>query len=168
MNTEEMMAEIARVNAEGLSDKVIVGSTDVKALYPSLDIEFTIQVVCEVVDSSGVTIDGMNYEEMGLYISLNRTTDEIQALGLDAVCPVRARRRGARPTITASGSAAKKEDRFHPWLPANSIPSRRQQRLMFIEALRIGLKVVMNNHTYMFDGRTRKEEARLVWSSPAT
>ena len=71
MNTEEMMAEIARVNAEGLSDKVIVGSTDVKALYPSLDIEFTIQIVCEVVDSSGVTIDGMNYEEMGLYINLN-------------------------------------------------------------------------------------------------
>ena len=113
MNTEEMMAEIARVNAEGLSDKVIVGSTDVKALYPSLDIEFTIQVVCEVVDSSGVTIDGMNYEEMGLYISLNRTADEIQALGLDAVCPVRACRRGARTTITVSGSVAKNEDRFH-------------------------------------------------------
>ena len=45
MNTEEMMAEIARVNSEGLGENIIVGSTDVKTLYPSLDIDFTIQVV---------------------------------------------------------------------------------------------------------------------------
>ena len=160
MNTEEMMAEIARINAEGLSDKVIVGSTDVKALYPSLDIEFTVQIVCEVFETSDVTIDGIDYEELGLYISLNRTADDIQALGLDVLCPTRARRRGARPTITASGTAAKKEDRFHPWIRASAVPSTPQQRLMLVEALRIGLKVVMNNHTYMFDGCIQKQQER--------
>ena len=30
--------EIERVNCDGLSDKTIIGSLDVKALYPSLDI----------------------------------------------------------------------------------------------------------------------------------
>ena len=153
MNTEEMMAEIARVNADGLDDKIIIGSTDVKALYPSLDIEFTIQVVCGVFRNSNISIHGVDYEELGLYISLNRSSDEIQALGLDTVCPARARRRGAIPTITSSGTAAKKEDRFRPWQRAVSFPDDRQRRVMFTEAIRIGLEIVMKNHVYEFDGR---------------
>ena len=135
MNTEELLAEIERVNSEGLGDKVIIGSTDVKALYPSLDIAFTIKTVCEVFETSDVIILGVDYEELGLYVSLNRTAEEIQAIGLEAFCPTRARRRGARPTITSSGSAAKKEARFHPWQPAISAPNRQQQRSMFVEAL---------------------------------
>ena len=78
---------------------VIVSSTDVKALYPSLDIEFSIKVVCEVFESSDVSIHGVDYEELLLYISLSRSTLEIQALGLSDVCPTRTGRRGPRPTI---------------------------------------------------------------------
>ena len=33
------------MNSEGWGDKVIIGSTDIKALYPSLDIAFTIEKV---------------------------------------------------------------------------------------------------------------------------
>eukprot|EP00794_Sanderia_malayensis_P005665 gene5665-6361_t len=44
MNTKELFAEIERVNTEGLGDKVIIGSTDVMALYLSLDIDFNIQM----------------------------------------------------------------------------------------------------------------------------
>ena len=58
------MAEIARVNTEGLGENIIVGSTDVKALYPSLDVDFTIQVVCDFFETSDVVIHGVSYEEM--------------------------------------------------------------------------------------------------------
>ena len=80
MNTEEMMSDISRVNCEGLNDKNVVGSTDVKALYPSLDIPFTIEVVGDVFYNSNVNIAGVDNEELGLYISLNRSVDEINAL----------------------------------------------------------------------------------------
>ena len=60
------MAEINRVNTEGLSENTIIGSTDVKALYPSLDIEFTIEKICELFQESVMKIDGIDYEEMGL------------------------------------------------------------------------------------------------------
>ena len=153
MNTEELLAEIERVNSEGLGSETIIGSTDVKALYPSLDTTFTIQKVCEVFKTSNVTIVGIDYEELGLYISLNRTAEEIREVGLEAVCPTREGRRGAKPKITSSGSATQKEDRFRPWQPALSAPSRQKQRSMLVEALRIGLEVVMNNHTYRLDGR---------------
>ena len=158
MNTEEMMAEIARVNSEGLDDNVIVGSTDVKALYPSLDIDFSIQIVCEVFESSDVTVHGIDYEELGLYISLSRSAEEIEALGLSDVCPTRAGRRGRRPTITSSGKSFKKVDRFRPWVPSVSVPCERQKRKMFTDALRIGLDVVMKNHVYEFDGRVMLQQ----------
>ena len=45
VSTEEMLAEISRTNEQTLTD-VIIGSADVRALYPSLDIEFTIEKVC--------------------------------------------------------------------------------------------------------------------------
>ena len=158
MNTEEMMAEVTRVNSEDIGEDTIIGSTDVKALYPSLDIDFTINTVCEFFEASGVVIHGVDYEEMGLYISLNRTIGQIRDLGLDKVCPTRIGKQG-KPTITASGTAYEKEDRFSPWSRAESVPSQQQQRVMFREALRIGLEVVMKNHVYRFDSCIRKQES---------
>ena len=83
MNTEEMMAEVTRVNSEGIGKDTIIGSTDVKALYPSLDIDFTISTICEFFEASDVVIHGINYEEMSLYISLNRTISQIRNLGFE-------------------------------------------------------------------------------------
>ena len=59
----------------------MIGSTDVKALYPSLDIPFTIEVVGEVFYYSNVNIAGVDNDKLGLYISLTRSVDEINALG---------------------------------------------------------------------------------------
>ena len=153
-----MKADIARVNSEGVDGNVIVGSTDVKALYPSLDITFTIDVVCEFFETSEVVIHGIDYDEVGLYISLNRTIDQIRNLGLEEVCPTRIGKRGTRPTITASGTAYDKEDRFSPWTRPVSVPDQRQQRIMFKEALRIGLEAVMNNHVYRFANCIRHQQ----------
>ena len=44
LNTEEMLAGFKGVNDE----EVIIGPADVKALYPSLDISFAVEKVCEV------------------------------------------------------------------------------------------------------------------------
>eukprot|EP00794_Sanderia_malayensis_P006372 gene6372-7104_t len=68
----KLLAEIERVNIKDLGDEFIIGSTEVKALYLSLDIDFTNQMVCEVFDTSDVDRIGIDYEELGLYIRLNR------------------------------------------------------------------------------------------------
>ena len=97
LNMEKMMLDISRVNCEGLNDKNVVGSTDVKALYPSLDIPFTIEVVGEVFYNSNVNIAGVD-NDGGLYISLNQSVDEINALGL---CPTPEHPRKRMPEIWA-------------------------------------------------------------------
>ena len=160
MNTEEMMSDIALVNNQGIGRKTIIGSTDVKALYPSLDIPFTIEKVGEVFHESEVNIDGIDYEELGLYISFNRSHDERRALGLDLVCPtLRNQKGGRRPLLTASGIKYQKSKRFAPWVPAVSVPDRREQRLMLTEAIKIGMTVVMSNHVYMFDGKMHHQQS---------
>ena len=52
-----------------------VGSADVKALYPSIDIDFTCEKVAEMYMNSNVNVDekSVDKEELGLYLALNRT-----------------------------------------------------------------------------------------------
>ena len=149
------MPGFAKVNKEQVTVPIVIGSADVKALYPSLDIEFTVEKVCELFYESSITIEGVNYKELGLYIALNsRTVTE----ELREVVPTRKTRLGRPPLITSSGIAIDEEDRFGPWLPPSRQATEVEKRLMIKEALKIALKLVMKNHTYVFDSKVRKQE----------
>ena len=64
-STEDMLAAIQEVNRERRNDsETVLGSLDVKSLYPSLDIPFTIKVVCDQFEKSDIEIEGIDYEEL--------------------------------------------------------------------------------------------------------
>ena len=67
-----MLAGITSVNAEKMTIPIIVGSADVKALYPGLNIAFAIDKVCDLFYESNLSIDSINYKELGLYLAFNR------------------------------------------------------------------------------------------------
>ena len=102
ISTEDLKAEIDRVNKENMHKRVIVGSTDVKTLYPSLDIPFTKEKVCKIVFESDLKFEGMWYEEIGLYIAVNyiNKMEELEQMGLNEVCPTRDTNLGKKPTYT--------------------------------------------------------------------
>ncbi|KAJ7323144.1 hypothetical protein OS493_032147 [Desmophyllum pertusum] len=143
LNTEEIH----------ISEDIIVGSADVKALYPSLDIPFTVEKVCEVFHTSGVQVVGINAEELGLYLALNRTETELTDVGLLQFCPQRKTRRGRPPTITGCALDENKTKRFKPWLPPAEEPDENTTRKMFTEAMKIVLLFIMKNHYYTFDNQ---------------
>ena len=69
LSTEELLAEVDELNVrleEGIQGekKVVVGSLDVKALYPSIDVDFAVEVVGEMFEESGISIEGVDYKEM--------------------------------------------------------------------------------------------------------
>ena len=108
-STEDMQANIDEVNEQNLiDDNTVVGSMDVKSLYPNLDIFFTIEVVAEEYTRSEIKIEGVDYEEIGLYIALNRSKTYIENHGLSEYCPTRKRKKN-KPKMTGSGSAKTKE-----------------------------------------------------------
>ena len=157
-STEELLAEVEKLNREGIDASDIIGSMDVEALYPSLDIDFTIEKVCEVLLNSSVEYEGINYKELGLYLSLVKTDEELQQMGLHMVCPKRRYRRGPRPNITGCGTEEKEEKRHAPWIfPDLSTIDSGMKRRMMVEAIRVVLKLLMETHTYEFANAIRRQ-----------
>ena len=158
-STEDMLAAINEANESGkIKPNVVIGSLDVKALYPSLDLDFTIDVVSEEFYQSEVKIDGVDYDELGLYLSLNRDEDYLRERELLQYCPRRKSNRGAPPKITASGISVQKDNRFKPWNKPSMEPDESVQRLMLKEALKIVLNTLMKNHVYNFNNELRKQK----------
>ena len=101
---------------------------------------------------------GINYEELGLYLSLNRNNEQLQQMGLDNVCPIRKSNRGPAPKITGCGTKEKKEERHKPWkFPNISNTDGNTKRNMLTEALRVVLKILLETHTYDFAGEVRRQ-----------
>ena len=149
-----MLADFKRINDSRIKEDVIIGSADVKALYLSLDIPFTVEKVCEVFHASSVQIIGLNAEELGLYLALNRTEAELRDVGLLQFCPRGKTSRGRPPTITGCALDESKVKRFKPWLLPSEEPDEDTIRKMFTEALKIALSFVMN-HIYTFDNQIK-------------
>ena len=109
------MAGIKKANDElryNVDNEVIVGSADVKALYPSLDVDFTVDKVCEVFYGSEVRVEGVNVEELGLYLSVSLKEGDLMEAGIAQYYPSRRSNRGRPPSITGSVLEEKKEKRF--------------------------------------------------------
>ena len=158
-STEELLAEVDILNERGITNRHIVGSMDVEALYPSLDIDFTIEKVCELLYDSKVDIEGIDYKELSLYLSLVKTDEELQTLGIQEVCPKRRSRRGPRPNITGCGTNEDKEERHKPWIfPDISRIGLGMKRKLLVEAVRVVLKVLLETHTYDFAGEIRRQK----------
>ena len=157
MSTEEMKSEIDNINTSIKNKRVIIGSTDVKALYPSLDIPFTIDRVCEVIYNSDIKFEGMWYEEIGMYLAINHDARHLAHIGLDQVCPTRSTNRGRPPTVQSMRNSF--EERCSKWIPPIRQPSDNEKRTMIVEALRILMRMVMTNHDYTFQGEIKKQSS---------
>ena len=156
-STEEMIAVMKMANNVQVDNDLVVGSADVKALYPSLDIDFTIENVCDVFFESDVQVKGVDYEEVGLYLAINTEPEVLQRSNIADVCLTRKFKRGRKPTITASGTEEKKEKRLKPWNPPKKQADEHAKRLMLREALNVALTVIMKNHVYTFNNEIKKQ-----------
>ena len=151
------MRPIRELNNAQRQKEIIVGSADVKALYPSLDIEFTAKIVSEVFYSSCIRIEGINHQELGLYLALNMEPDTLEALGVNSYCPSRKHKRGRPPTITGCAMDNNLIKRYKPWdMPVNT-PNDEQERIMLREALKVVILFIMKNHIYTFENQIKMQ-----------
>ena len=158
-STEDMLAAIHEVNNNGILECTdVIGSLDVKSLYPSLDVDFMIRVVCETFYISDITFKQVDYDEVGLYLSLTRDSAYLKKELLADFCPTRRTKYGRPPEITGSGIKVSKDQRFAAWLPSKQKPTIEKKRKMLTESLKVLLLLVMKNHVYCFDGKLRKQK----------
>ena len=159
LSTEEMLADIHETNESGvLDEECTIGSADVAALYPSIDVEIASAIVSEMFIESDVQIADVDTRELGLYLSLNRTRAQLTACGLAQYCPKRKSNRGRPPTMTGCAQNKKTQKRHRPWKrPENDRPSDAVIKRMLGEALGVAVRYIMRNHIYMFNKEARRQ-----------
>ena len=163
-STDDIMAAIETVNNEYSVDsnnKLLVGSLDVKALYPSLDIPFAAKTICDEYVMSNIDFesDSINIFELGLYLVLTVENDVLTACGLKDYCPRRRNTLGRKPTITGqafSSAAGKREGMWYA--PKHQKPDKQTLKKMIGKAIEVGINTVMRNHVYKFAGEMRVQK----------
>ena len=114
-NTEEMMAAFEEVNSKETENEILVGSADVKALYPSLEIDHTAQIVSEEFNSSQYEVKEIDSRELSLYLAINLTPEELEKENISKYCHKRKSKKGAPPKITGCAIDNNVTSRYKPW-----------------------------------------------------
>ena len=156
-STEEMIAAIEETNRKQIDKHTTIGSADVKALYPSLNIDFTAEKVSEMFVDSDLTVE-IDHEELGLYLSLNTNREELEKEDLTQYCPERKTKQGRKPTVTGCALNEDKGIRHGPWKEPQATPDDTTKKRMIALALKIVIKLIMNNHIYVFDNNIRRQK----------
>ena len=156
-STEDLLSRIDQLNERENLDNCIIGSMDVSALYPSIDIEFSVDKCVEMIYESNVKFENVNIDELGLHLSLSTDEQILMEQGLNRFCPTR-KKKGKRPTITASGSESNAEKRWQCWNKREIKPSPEDERKMICYALGITMKTTLQNHIFIYNDQIRKQE----------
>ena len=144
-SSEEMRAAFENFNSvdRDLRLKCKIISMDVKALYPSMSWSEIVKAIKEMIIESEMKTENVDWLEVGKYLSVMMTPEEIQEEGLINVIP---KRRGVRlRRITINYLQQKKNS--DKWLPARR-PGVRQKRRMLALAVSYGVYTAMSSHTY--------------------
>ena len=140
-STEELCSDLKATNDRILEDGVqrgrfqragnlVVGSKDVEAFYPNMDVDLAAEEVKLEVEESNVDIE-MDTLEAGLYIACTMTPEEIEEEGLTHVVHKRRYKTGPRPGLTCKavvgGASQRLEDQA--WIqPARRPEGGRRRR----------------------------------------
>ena len=158
-STEELLAEFDEINKnqKGLTHNSFVGSADVIALYPSLNVERVADVVAEMIQNSEIKLEGIDYIEVGMYLAICKDSKELEELKIQELCPKRKHKQGRKPTLTGQATS-NPIDRMNTWHAAEKEPENEEEKKnLLAEATKVVLKFLLQNHMYSFDGEQKKQ-----------
>ena len=144
------------MNIEGIDKDCFIGSADVVALYPSLDIDEVAEVVGEMVKKSDIELEGVNYEETSLYLAIMKDDKQLKDKGIKDLCPTRKQKLGRKPTLTGQAITSEK-DRQSIWQPARRKPKKEEKKILIAEAIKVVLIFIMKNHLYSFANKKKRQ-----------
>ena len=168
-STEELCAEIKaandRIEKEGVQrgrfqrdGSLIVGSKDVEAHYPNIDVEVAAEELKQEIQHSNLEVE-VDTVELALYLASTMCPEEIEREGLVEVVHKRRFNRGPRPGLTSKaimgGPAGRQQD--NAWIPPVRIPTRGEKMRMIGCMVRHATELVMKNHFYTVENEIRKQ-----------
>ena len=109
-STEEALSQLAEAQTgirKAGSKEAMVGSLDVKSLYPSLDQEGAAEMVSQLVLRSRMKFPGVDYRAAQVYLASTLDEEMIKKESLQKLLPARMHRKGKRPGATTDELSVK-------------------------------------------------------------
>ena len=161
-STQNLLADIDEISDDedyNMTEELVIGSLDIEALYPSLDIDVCAFLANKRLYESGIEFGDLQWEEMMLYLRFMLTDEQLQDKGLFEHTPTRRTQRGRPPQFNASGSEPDTNTRRHPWkFEGCTRPDDDKKRKMWCVAVETLVVKTMRNHCFMFKGRIYRQE----------
>ena len=150
-STEEACAEFEGINnREDISD-IVLFSTDISAMFPSLDIPEVAKIVAEEYLESGLDIE-LDTLETSLYLSVTNKREELVARGWGDVTHTRTKSGGRAPGITTAEVCERGPRTKSLFRPPVREPTNQEKRQMFAVMLENLINEAMAGHIFSFNG----------------
>ena len=169
-STEDLCSEMKMANERIMKDglrrgpfqrdgNLVIGSKDVNAMYPEMDIDVVAEETRLEIQESDLEIE-VNTGEMALFLACSMTQEEIDGEGLTDLVHSRRHKRGPRPGLTCKAitgdSVTRAKDQS--WLPAKREPGDKKEKMKMVGCLvKNVILLVMKNNFYTFDNIIRKQ-----------
>ena len=154
--TEELSFHIEQCNLKLIAlgaKPITIGSLDVVSMFPNLKASEVSKMVFEAVKISKINFMGFDYQQIGIYLALNLSKNEIKELGLSKFVPTRLVKKGGKSKIKMSSQETRSPNIYlQKWSFTPFTPNLKEKRLMFSKAMEIAVKVCFRNHLYQFKG----------------
>ena len=155
-STEEMIAAFEDVNSKNGLSNLIVGSMDVKALYPSLLADETAAAIREEFENVDIKIEGVNWAEAGKLLTICLEKTEIERLGLEELVCKRKKegKKGRKIGITSAevmGKLYKEEENQDVnslFDPPMRPPTPDEERKVFRNVIELAIVAAVKQHDY--------------------
>jgi hypothetical protein len=171
-STEEMQAKVVECNlyierqekiAEEKGEEkpiYVVGSNDVKALYPSCLTEPSARVVRQSVEKSELDFN-VDIPSLTLFLASTMEVEELKKEGIKHLCHSRKNKKGGKPGITSECITGSEEERRaglkQMWRRPKYKPDRNEKMKMLGIMMQIVVTKVMKCHFYKYKNTVRRQ-----------
>ena len=155
--TDVLLNSFEMLNETPVNPKWCVGSLDVTALYPSLDMKNCVKVIGARLYNSEMVFQNLQWKEIALYLKYHLSIEECTDDDMRRYLP-RRKYKGKNPIFVCSGSKNDSKERYEPWMFDSDGPDEIQMRKMFCKAMEIIIMKALSLHDFTFNGKIYRQE----------
>ena len=156
ISTADTLATIEeKINRNPNIEDLVFFSTDVKSLYPSLQSKQCAATIARMVMESTLVVEGVNWDQAGLYLALTMARDKVDEPNLQEMIPTwkKAGGHGRHPGINTKEVRAPLQE-GKDWEKSLFFPPARrateqERKVIFSLCVEQGLLAAMENHLYV-------------------
>ena len=158
-STEDLQACFSEFNSLPAEERqqLVVFSMDAKALYPSIMVERSSEVVFEIMSETEVSFKNIDDTELQRYAAVVLSDEILQKHDLSQFVMTRKSKHGVKPTVTGIQMTKPWNEETFSWLPAQKCLDDDSRKKLMAVVVSNEVKNVMKKHLFRFKDKTFRQ-----------